>query len=150
MDNFTPIAGHSGVLSLHFPFVIVLVDVENISFTLSGGRGVAHIVNDACLVRIRDVERQLISQAIPQSQSQAQAQPIDRLVYFSPINNVLCVDGNRVDTMNSKDICFTRCTMQIVARQSNVWGYEDGHGCYKVGMAWDVDRVYVNNVTRNF
>jgi hypothetical protein len=148
-DNLHSLSTYSvkdGQPPLEFPVNLALVLVDNLNFSLARGRGTAYILDNECLALIRAIENKIIAEYIyPQHPSSHYND--DRLMYLASTDSVTCVsmNGKKTYKMDSKDISGKKCTLQVIARPSNVWGYENDQGCYISGMSWDIDRLYISN-----
>jgi hypothetical protein len=126
----------------HFPFAIAMVDVENLNFT-SGG---ADVVSDAVLARIHEIEDEVISKYLSEIGTHDTNDTHDirhsRHVQFyaPPDAHVMCLKGACIYKLYPKDIIATSGTLQLIARQCNVWGNDGKHG-----LRWDVDRLYTTD-----
>ena len=126
----------------HFPFAVAIVDVENLNFT----SGVADVVSDAVLARIHEIEDAVISKYLSgiDTHNTHDMHDIRRSrhvqFYAPPDAHVMCLKGACIYKLYPKDIIATSGTLQLIARQCNVWGNDGKHG-----LRWDVDRLYTTD-----
>ena len=144
---------HSTTTPVQFPSIVVIVAVENLSFTLRG-RGVAYVVDAENLRLIRAAESSLITKAIHGREQQCDNEAnmggeiANNLIYLSSVKEVMCasIDGMTTQVRDSQNLGVTSGKVQLIGRLTNAWGYEDGEGRFHSGMSWDVDRFYITTM----
>ena len=122
--------------SRHYPSVIALVCVEDLSMT-PDDRYMARIVRDDELKEIRTAENRICNHYHKDDKN--------RLIYLSVSKNVRFVstNGERSNLVNGMPL-IPRCTIQVIGRKANVWEGYDIVG-FRSDMIWDVDRIYIDD-----
>lgn len=132
------------LLHEHFPITVALVDVENLKDVENSTRGTASVIDDGQLLEIRAVENMLLSLVIPDRTHRVPL-ATDRTINIGNLPKQLVTRKGTIFNMEWDNNLFPKCTLQLIGRLTNVWGYEY-NGQYMSGITWDVDRIYVETV----
>lgn len=124
-------------LHMHFPSVVAMVDVEKLN------NGTASVIDDGQLLEIRTAENILLSSAIPDCTHNAH-HVSDRTINIGRLPEQFVTRKEIIYKMAWDDSISSKCTLQLIGRLTNVWGYEC-NGQYMSGITWDVDQVYVES-----
>lgn len=124
-------------LHWHFPSVVAVVDVENLN------KGTASMIDDGQLSEIRSAENRLLSSAIP-DYTHSVRPTNDRTIDIGQLPGQLVTINGTIYKMPWDDSVSPKCTLQLIGRLTNVWGYECNEQ-YMSGITWSVDQIYVES-----
>jgi hypothetical protein len=130
------------MLNEHFPSVIALVAVDNLRFSIN--KGTADVTDSSHLQHIRDAERTLISAVIPDLTPIAPTST-NRSISFGKVPDHVVTKKGAIYKIRLDNLDLTQCTLQLIGRLTNVWGYTSSDGQHNSGITWDVDRVFIES-----
>lgn len=135
----------SSMLNEHFPSVIALVAVDNLRFSINNGT--ADVIDSSHLQHIRAAERTLISEVIPDTGYLAPIESTftNRSISFGKVPDHVVTKKGAIYKTKLDNLDLSHCTLQLIGRLSNVWGYTSSDGQQNSGITWDLDRVFIDS-----